>query len=252
MLALAGVLEFLLFECDAKRFSLKQVLIVRRIARIVILIGVTVFNFLFTFCDIKLVGHLVTMISCNVLALIYFFVDIFYLSAKERRYISWLQNAAFSQCMFDDLFEMKESNGAKYQESRMDEQQRFAIVDTGKDDGKVIFFRNGGKEYIIKPKIPMDETTLMFHARYFEFEVDEYLNDLRLYPDQIPEFVLKSYDPIPPTKGFLKLEAIIKRPKTKLILFYVFLGVVVALAISLVVLEKCGIDWKGWLDQKIG
>ena len=207
---------------------LKHVLLLRKIVKYLILIEFTVFNFLFSFAHPEFVYQLVLQIVGNVIALLYFFFDIFYFSQKTRSYLFWLQNKVFKDTPLEDVFEPFSAEGVEYKEERKMPQQKYAIVNAGKDKGLCILVHTSNGGLLLKPIEAMDRDTLNFYAQNLEVDFESQ-GDFKYYKGSLPEEAIKEYDRGKEWKIYLWLRDKLFSNKGKTIMVLVGLGLFVVL-----------------------
>ena len=232
--------------------SLKNIIKFKRIIRTVLLVELVVFNFLFSFAKPIIVFQLVLQITMNVISIAYFFVDYFYFSQRTRLYILWLQSKVFDGVSFSKLFKVYESNGIEYKELKKIRQQRFSIVMAGKDKGKCILIPSRDGDLLLKPKIELDEQTLVFYAQKIEIDM-EGKESLRFYYGCLPEEAIKEYDFGAESKIYLWIKNRLLSSKGKLISGLIVAGLIMITLFTMIIIsEVTGFDFlNDWLAKPI-
>ena len=221
-----------------KAVKLKKYFTIVRLIRVIVLVEFTVFNFLLSFAKAEYLFQLVLQIITNIVAIIYFIVDLIYISQKTRNYILWLQNIVFNKTSFKDTFEILDAEGVGFKEDKKIENQLLAIVEAGKGKGLCIYVpsRNGG--ILLKPKVEMNKETLMFYAQKIEVDIDD-KEKLRFYKGDIPADVVSEYDYGVTSKIYIWIRDVLLSEKGKTIMLLVFIALFIIILLVFLIFYEC-------------
>lgn len=222
-------------------FSLKLALRIKHIIRAAILIEITVFNFLFSFVDPIIVFQLILQITINVVSLTYFFFDIFYFSQKTRTYLLWLQSEVFGHNSVYDIFRKIKYNGEEFKEKKAMPQQRIYVVNAGSKKGKCIYVPSSDGGFLLKPKVDLDERTLLFYAQKIEMDLEEKRPPL-LHKGTLPTEAASEYDFGKESKIYLWIRDKLLSIKGKTIIAFVIIGSIMILCLTIGILSFNGFD----------
>ena len=217
-----------------KAVKLKKYFTIVRLIRVIVLVEFTVFNFLLSFAKAEYLFQLVLQIITNIVAIIYFIVDLIYFSQKTRNYILWLQNIAFNKTSFKNTFEILDAEGIGFKEEKKIENQLLTLVEAGKGKGLCIYIpsRNGG--ILLKPKVEMNKETLMFYAQKIEIDIDE-KEKLRFYKGNIPADVVSEYDYGVTSKMYIWIRDVLLSEKGKTIMTLVSIALFIIILLIFVI-----------------
>lgn len=237
IIILAEEIIILAIDGMMKDAKLNHYFTFQKIIRTLVLVEFTVFNFLFSFANPEYVFQLVFQIVANIAALFYFLLDYFYFSQRTRSYVLWMQGIVFNEIPLKKVFKVLDAKGIEYKERKKVPQQEFSLVEAGKDRGLCIFVpsKDGGK--LLKPINPIDENTLMFYAQKIEIDLEKE-ESLRFYKGNLPSEAIKEYDHGTDSKIYLWFRDKLFSEKGRLILTFVFIGILFVFVMALVIFDQ--------------